>query len=72
MIEEPLIDEFYELQARIATLGMELARTRGQEDGAAIESAPAFQKMLTMLGCGPRTTPGRDRYWQGEPGPKPA
>ncbi|BBI63518.1 hypothetical protein HSBAA_48240 [Vreelandella sulfidaeris] len=30
VIEEPLIDEFYELQARIATLGMELARTRGQ------------------------------------------
>ena len=51
VIEEPLIDEFYELQARIATMGMELARTRGQEDGAAIESAPAFQKMLTMLGC---------------------
>ncbi|MDI5890326.1 sigma-54-dependent Fis family transcriptional regulator [Halomonas rhizosphaerae] len=47
--EEPLIDELYELQARIATLEGDLARTRGQEDWAPIGSTPAFQEMLAML-----------------------
>jgi transcriptional regulator with GAF, ATPase, and Fis domain len=47
--EAPLIDELYELQARIATLESDLARTRDQETWGPIGSTPAFRDMLTML-----------------------
>lgn len=47
--EAPLIDELYELQARIATLEGDLARTFGQEDWAPIGDSPAFLDMLAML-----------------------
>nr|WP_290698235.1 sigma-54-dependent Fis family transcriptional regulator [Halomonas sp. UBA3074] len=47
--EAPLIDELYELQARIATLESDLARTRDQETWGPIGSTPAFREMLSML-----------------------
>ncbi|GEK48222.1 sigma-54-dependent Fis family transcriptional regulator [Bisbaumannia pacifica] len=47
--EAPLIDELYELQARIATLEGDLARSLGQEDWAPVGATPAFRDMLAML-----------------------
>ncbi|WP_277815006.1 sigma-54-dependent Fis family transcriptional regulator [Vreelandella salicampi] len=47
--EAPLIDELYELQARIATLESDLARSRDQETWGPIGSTPAFRDMLAML-----------------------
>ncbi|CAM4238503.1 sigma-54-dependent Fis family transcriptional regulator [Vreelandella rituensis] len=47
--EAPLIDELYELQARIATLESDLARTRDKETWGPIGSTPVFREMLTML-----------------------
>ncbi|WP_416139305.1 sigma 54-interacting transcriptional regulator [Halomonas sp. HK25] len=47
--EAPLIDELYELQARVATLEGGLARRRSDDDWGPIGSAPAFREMLAML-----------------------
>lgn len=47
--EAPLIDELYELQARVATLENDLARTRNHESWGPIGSTPAFRDMLAML-----------------------
>src|SRR5690554_1202972 len=47
--EAPLIDEFYELQARVATLEGDLAQRRHDEEWGLIGTAPAFHEMLTML-----------------------
>jgi DNA-binding NtrC family response regulator len=47
--EAPLIDELYELQARVATLEGDLARRHRDEDWGPIGSAPAFREMLAML-----------------------
>lgn len=47
--EAPLIDELYDLQARVATLEGDLARRSRDEDWSPIGSAPAFREMLTML-----------------------
>ncbi|QOR40362.1 sigma 54-interacting transcriptional regulator [Billgrantia diversa] len=47
--EAPLIDELYELQARLATLEEDRVRTPDQDDWAPIGSAPAFLDMLALL-----------------------
>ncbi|SDO80700.1 regulatory protein, Fis family [Halomonas shengliensis] len=47
--EAPLIDELYELQARVATLEGDLARRAQDDDWGPIGSAPAFREMLAML-----------------------
>ncbi|MDR5903365.1 sigma-54-dependent Fis family transcriptional regulator [Halomonas icarae] len=47
--EAPLIDELYELQARVATLEGDLTHQRPDDDWGPIGSAPAFREMLTML-----------------------
>jgi len=47
--EAPLIDELYNLQARVATLEGDLARRPHDDDWGPIGSAPAFREMLTML-----------------------
>ncbi|MGJ7459322.1 sigma 54-interacting transcriptional regulator [Halomonas sp. RA08-2] len=47
--EAPLIDELYELQARVATLEGDLARRPRDDDWGPIGSAPAFHEMLAML-----------------------
>ena len=47
--EAPLIDELYELQARVATLEGDLSHTQDQEDWGPISSTPAFRDMLAML-----------------------
>ncbi|SFI16374.1 V4R domain-containing protein [Modicisalibacter xianhensis] len=46
---DPLIDELYELQERIATLEDDIARTRGRASWEPIGTTPAFRDMLGML-----------------------
>lgn len=46
--EAPLIDEFYELQARVAALESNLTRRR-DDDWGPIGSTPVFNEMLAML-----------------------
>ncbi|MDY7114751.1 sigma 54-interacting transcriptional regulator [Halomonas sp. SSL-5] len=47
--EAPLIDELYELQARVATLEGDLTRRQHEDDWGPIGAAPAFREMLAML-----------------------
>jgi DNA-binding NtrC family response regulator/predicted hydrocarbon binding protein len=47
--EAPLIDELYELQARVATLEGDLARRRREDDWSPIGKASPFLEMLEML-----------------------
>ena len=47
--EAPLIDELYELQARVATLEGDLAQRRHDEEWGPVGTAPAFREMLAML-----------------------